>query len=169
MHYLKSLLLISVVFLCTGCPEKEITEQPLTEYKPILMDRDEMDRQLHVEEPQPIETVGKIYQKGNYLFISERFEGIHVINNDNPSNPEKMGFIRIPGSLDMAVKGSTLYADNATDLIAIDVSNPENIDVKKRISEVFPEFNPPDDGRIPEKYQKQNRPEGTVLVKWEKD
>lgn len=169
MRYMRSLFLIGVVFICTGCPEKEPTKEPLTEYKPVLMDREEMNRQLHIEEPQPIGTVGKIYQKGDFLFISERFDGIHVINNENPSNPEKIGFIRIPGSLDMAIKGSTLYADNATDLIAIDVSDPNNIEVKKRISDVFPEFAPPDDGRIPEKYQKENRPDGTVLVKWEKD
>lgn len=38
----------------------------------------------------------------------------------------------------MAVKGNTLYADNVTDLVAIDISSPEAVKVVKRIINVFP-------------------------------
>ena len=64
--------------------------------------------------------------------------GIHVINNANPSQPVNVAFIDIPGNMDMAVKGNILYADLYTDLVAIDITDPLNVKVKKVIEGVFP-------------------------------
>jgi hypothetical protein len=63
---------------------------------------------------------------------------IHVINNSNPSRPENVAFIDIPGNMDMAVKGNILYADLYTDLVALDITDPMNVKVKKVIEGVFP-------------------------------
>jgi hypothetical protein len=38
----------------------------------------------------------------------------------------------------MAVKGNTLYADLYTDLVAIDISNPASVSLKKVVENVFP-------------------------------
>ena len=66
----------------------------------------------------------------------------------------------------MAVKGQTLYADNAVDLVAIDLSDINNITVTKRIKNVFPELSTPD-GSYYWKYSSKNRPENTIIVGWD--
>ena len=85
-----------------------------------------------------MEATGKIYIRGNYIFLNEVDKGIHVINNSNPSRPENVAFIDIPGNMDMAVKGNILYADLYTDLVALDITDPMNVKVKKVIEGVFP-------------------------------
>ena len=48
-------------------------------------------------------------------------------------------FINIPGNVDIAVKGSTLYADLFTDLVVVDISDPLNATLKKVVPKIFPE------------------------------
>ena len=88
-----------------------------------------------------IENPGKIYCKAPYIFVNERYKGVHIINNTDPQNPVKEGFIVVPGCIDMAVKGAILYVDNAVDLVAFDLSSKQ---VSKRIQKVFPEPISPD-------------------------
>jgi hypothetical protein len=87
---------------------------------------------------QDIKTPGKIYIYGNYIFLNESNEGIHIIDNSNPSAPKNLAFINIPGNIDMAVKGRILYADSYSDLVAFDISNPQNVVAKKFVNNVFP-------------------------------
>jgi hypothetical protein len=87
--------------------------------------------------PQVMQQVGKIYYRHPFIFVNELQKGIHIINNRDPRNPQKIAFINIPGNVDMAVKGDILYADNYIDLIAIDISNPSATKITKRIENVF--------------------------------
>jgi hypothetical protein len=84
-----------------------------------------------------LQNPGKIYIKDNYLFINEIKKGIHVIDNSNPASPKFVSFINIPGNIDMAVTDNILYADNYTDIVTIDISNPSKIGVLDRIENVF--------------------------------
>ncbi len=173
MYCVVRFLSLGVLLFFLGCTENpHVQDSPSpereTEYVPVIKKRSDLNETIRLQPPRPIEDVGKIYHKGNYIFISQKGEGIHVINNENPSNPEKKGFIRIPGNLDMAIKGNVLYADNATDLLAIDLKNYQNVEVVKRIENVFPKNLPPDAQSIPERYQKKNRSDSTVIVKWVK-
>ena len=68
------------------------------------------------------------------------------IDNSNPKEPTLVGFINIPGNIDIAIKDDVLYADSAVDLIALNLANPLEISVSKRISNVFPIIPPPDGG-----------------------
>jgi hypothetical protein len=47
----------------------------------------------------------------------------------------------LPGNVDIAVKGTMLYADFYSDLVAIDISDPKNAKVKKIVKDIFPERN----------------------------
>ncbi len=85
-----------------------------------------------------VQNPGKIYILGKYIFLNEIDKGIHIIDNSNPSLPKNVAFIDIPGNVDMAVKGNTLYADLYTDLVTIDITNPLNVVVKKYNEGVFP-------------------------------
>lgn len=88
--------------------------------------------------PQKLEVPGKIYVYGDYLFINESLNGIHVVDNSNPSSPRFINFINVPGNADMAVNDNVLYADSYVDLLAFDISDPLRIRLIKRVEDVFP-------------------------------
>lgn len=106
-------------------------------YRPVYASFDEI-RQVQTLSPQALINPGKIYVKGNYLFVNDVNKGIHVINNQNPALPQPISFISIPGNVDIAVKDNIMYADNATDLVALDISNPLEVKMVKRIMNTFP-------------------------------
>lgn len=80
-----------------------------------------------------------MFIKGNYLFLSEKNKGIHIINNTNPASPVNESFIPIPGTEDVVVKGNTLLADCFIDLLSIDISDPSNAKLVHIAANVFPE------------------------------
>ena len=77
---------------------------------------------------------------GNYIFVNEYRSGVHVIDNTDPSAPEIVAFIEISGNVDMAVRGTTLYADSYVDLVAIDISDPFQATEVGRLTDVFPYY-----------------------------
>ena len=48
-------------------------------YRPIYASENEVN-QVTTEAPQPLKKPGKIYVRGNYLFINEQGKGIHLID-----------------------------------------------------------------------------------------
>ena len=86
----------------------------------------------------PLSGASKIYITGNRIYLSEKDKGVHVIDNSNPASPRNTAFINIPGNGDVVVRGNTLYADLYCDLAAVDISDPQNISVKKYITNAFP-------------------------------
>jgi LVIVD repeat len=42
--------------------------------------------------------------------------------------------------VDIAIRDNILYADSYTDLVVIDISNPENIKEIRRIRNIFPDI-----------------------------
>ena len=123
-------------------------------YQPVYKPVAEVLGNIKSNSPKQVDNPGKIYMLGQYIFLNEIDKGIHVIDNSNPSAPKNIAFIDIPGNLDIAVKGTTLYADFYRDFVAIDISNPENVILKKVIHNVFAHRNYPngfvatDDGKV---------------------
>jgi hypothetical protein len=107
-------------------------------YEPFYKTVAEVRANIKSNTPREVENPGKLYIRGNYIFLNEIDKGIHVINNSNPASPQRVAFIDIPGNVDLAVKGDILYADLYTDLVALDISNPMNVTVKKIVDGVFP-------------------------------
>ncbi len=161
---MKKIAIICTLLLVLGFTMHE-DQSAGYDYYPVLMDVEDLRGSIAFQSPRNLERPAKFYIKGDYLFVSEKYEGIHVFNNQNPSDPVNVGFIRIPGCLDMAVKASVLYADNAIDLVAIDLSDPEQPALARRLKDVFPEITPPG-GHIPYQFRKEQRPEGTVIIEW---
>jgi hypothetical protein len=162
---MKKLIIAAGIFILF-CSIEPVPSEPFP-YRPILMTRQMLEGSVEMLEPAKLIKPGKIYIKDNYLFINEKYRGVHIIDNTDPSNPVKTGFLRIPGCIDIAMKGSILYADNAVDLIAVDLSNPASISVTKRIKNIFPEHTPPGNTVIPWNYEPENRPANTIIVEWE--
>lgn len=107
-------------------------------YEPVYRTKAEVRDNIKSNSPKELVNTGKLYMYGNYIFLNEVDKGIHVINNSNPASPTNIAFIDIPGCVDLAVKGNTLYADLYTDLVTLDISNPSNVSVKKVIENIFP-------------------------------
>lgn len=104
--------------------------------RPIYADFEIWDEILSLP-PQPIENLGKIYYKAPYIFVNERFKGIHVLDNSDPNNPVPIVFIQVFGSEDIAVNGDILYVDNYTDLVAIDISDLHNVKEVSRVEDLY--------------------------------
>lgn len=157
------IVLITSILLCSYDPHYD----PESIYKPVLMTRPQLESSIKSDVSQEMKNPGKIYMKDQFIFIVEKYKGIHIIDNSDRLNPVKKGFIHIPGCIDIAMKGNTLYADNAVDLVSIDLLNFPEITVTSRIQETFSELSPPDQDYIPYNYTKGNRPENTIIVAWE--
>lgn len=162
-NYLILILIISLA-ACDPVDTEEPWEPQPTEYSPVLMKRSELEQSVKWQSARPLQNTGKIYIKDQYLFINERYRGIHVYDNSDPENPMQLGFIAIPGNIDIAMKGNVLYADSAVDLVALRVFD-DSVSTMDREREAFPEFQPPDGGT----YTIEERPENTVVVEWTKD
>lgn len=162
----KILNYLAMAVLLVSCTVEENTA-PTTEYKPILIDRAELEKSIKMTGVKEIKDAGKIYRNGDLLFINELYEGVHVIDNSDPTNPTKIGFIKILGNVDIAMQGNIIYADNAVDLVTLryDGSTISEVDRERN---VFPEPVAPDWGSIPTEFNEENRPANTVIVKWVK-
>lgn len=136
--FLTTLLGLSV--LLEGCTDRCETTSEYIYYEPVYATVDEIRQGISVLPAQPINEVGKIYFKDGLLFVNEPGEGIHIINNQNPSSPIPLKFLKIPGNYDLAIKGYTLYADSYVDLVAFDVSDISNIAEVNRLEGIFTNY-----------------------------
>ncbi|KAA3438216.1 LVIVD repeat-containing protein [Rufibacter hautae] len=132
------LLLVFLSSVLLGACTDECTSTiTYTAYEPVYMTKTELRSSVQVEPARTLQKPGKIYAYGDYLFINEQLAGIHIIDNSNPAAPQRISFLAIPGNVDMAVKGNTLYADNYIDLVVLDITNPKAVTLKKRVEDVF--------------------------------
>jgi hypothetical protein len=137
-----------------------------SEYYAVYMDRTNLEKSVfYIETGKDMKNLGKIYHKHPYLFVNEKYKGVHVIDNTDPANPVKKGFIVAPGCLDMAVKEDVIYLDNAVDLVSFDLSQMKET---KRIPNILPEPISPNGQYYEGQYYAYNRPEGLILVEWVK-
>ncbi|MEO6729738.1 MAG: hypothetical protein ABIN01_00880 [Ferruginibacter sp.] len=107
-------------------------------FEPIYKTAAEVRANIKSKPATDIKAPGKLFMLGNYIFLNEINKGVHIINNSNPAAPVNVGFVEIPGNIDIAVKGNTMYADLYTDLVAIDISDPLNVVKTKIVDNVFP-------------------------------
>ena len=130
-------LLLLPVLLFSSCLKDKCT-QTYTIFSPVYKTKQEVYAGIKSKPAQAIKNPGKITLFGSYIFLNEINKGIHVIDNSNPSAPKNLSFIEMPGNVDLAVKGSRLYADLYSDLITLDITNPQQVGLVKVSSNVFP-------------------------------
>jgi len=152
------ILLLGITFTLSSCIKDQcdrmVTYVQLT---PIYMTKDEIRAgSLTNEAPRELCNPGQIYYYNQHIFINERGEGVHVINNQDPENPTNVVFLNIPGNDDIAIKNGILYANNYMDLLSIDIRNFDNAALISRTEDVFqPEW--------------EDVSTGQVLVEWEQE
>src|SRR5688572_9720411 len=138
---------VCMILLMTSCFKDEVeTTSTYTVYEPVHISIQEVRNSFSVMPAKTLEKPGKIYIYGKYLLINENKKGIHIIDNSNPSAPNNIAFLNIPGNMDMAVKNNVLYADNYNDLISLDISNPASVKLISRSEESFKTYKKTQDG-----------------------
>ena len=144
LHSSKTWLYISLVattalaaFGTMSCTDKVVTTMQYTIMEPVYMSIDQLRASLDVEPPKSIENPGNIYLYKNYIFVNEPGKGIHVIDDSDPTNPNPISFIALPGNYNMAIRGDVLYADSYIDLVALDISDPKDVNEINRIESIF--------------------------------
>ena len=98
-----------------------------------------MESSVFAQPEQTIYNSGKIYIKGNYMYITEVNKGFHVYNYSNAENPVKTAFINVPGATDLAIRNNIIYINQAVDLVTINYDQTTNTIISThRNRNVFP-------------------------------
>ena len=133
-----SWLLPAIIVLCSGCLKDKVT-RTYQIMRPVYEDKAVVYNNIKSGPVQELSRPGKIFIRGNYLYVNEIDKGIHIFDNTDPTHPRAVSFIKIPGNLDMAVSGHYLYADMYTDLLTLDIGDPLNAKIVDSSANVFPE------------------------------
>jgi len=137
MKTVTKIFLVLTILWGASCSDTVRDTVTYTANVPVYLSKDEFKAATKVETTRPLTNPGKICLYGNYLFINEIGEGVHVIDNSNPALPRNVAFIEIIGNIDIAAKDGILYADNLVDLLLFDISNPQNPNLKTRVEDAF--------------------------------
>lgn len=165
-HLLKflGLLVFSVhnLLFFSGCNDTVKSTVTYTVNEPVYMPFSEFRAAKPVQPARKMVNPGKICLYGDFLFINEITEGIHVVDNSNPANPTIVAFIELTGNMDITVRDNLLYADSYIDLVGFDISQPTQSKVVSRAENVFPYVLPPIDNDYPVTYDLEKG----VIVDW---
>ncbi len=142
MRNIAFLTLGVTVMLLSSCLGEDVKQ--VQGLKPIYGSQSELSTLIKSTEAQSLTNPGKIYTKDHLLLINEALKGVHLYDNSDPSSPQNIGFISIPGNLDVAMKGNMLYADYQNGLLTIDISDINNPEVKDFNSD----YNSLDNGQL---------------------
>ncbi|WP_431125585.1 LVIVD repeat-containing protein [Flagellimonas flava] len=134
----KILLVLSLVAIsfvsCESNDDSDYAEYLVA--RPLVISKAELTT-IDIIAPTPINESGKVYTYQDYIFINDKYQGVHVIDNSNALQPRKIAFIKIPGNVDISVKDDFLYADSLTDLVVLDISDINNISQVNRLENVL--------------------------------
>ena len=130
-----AILLVAATFL-SGCRDR--VYKTYNANVPIYLSYEDWRAlDVELEESRDPNFPGKIYIYNDLLFVNDVFQGIHVYNYSDPANPVAIGFIGIPGNIDLAIRDGFMYADSYYDLLIIDISNIQNPHVVGRVEDAF--------------------------------
>ena len=124
----------------SGCNDVVIETDIFTHWvnEPVFMNTDAFRQSVQITtKARVINNYGKMCFYDGYLYISESEEGIHIIDNTDPSNPQNVGFIELLGNVDLAIRNNKLYADAYIDLVWFDITDPQNPELEGRLENVF--------------------------------
>jgi len=167
-HIFICLLTLPLLFSCEMGEQSTLVDtipSPGSEMIPVIVSRDDFEDAIEYQEPKDLENPGKIYVYMDQLLVVDKGKGFQIYDNSDPSNPVSTAFIRVPGCVDVGAKNGFIYADNQPDLVALTIGQ-NTVTVASRIREVFHEQYPPGFNHMPDKYNKDNRPAGTVIMGW---
>ena len=94
------------------------------------------------------------------MFVNDVNKGFHIYDYSNPKNPIRTNFINVPGATDLAIKGNTIYINQAVDLVTATFNPATKIfTVTNRNRNVFPQKQAPNGFQG---YTKENE----IIIDW---
>ncbi len=162
---MKKLFCIILCLCLSSCwyhPNDDDTTSPPYEppYEAVILKRSELNSSIVLQEKQATVEPAKIYVVEDYIFINDKRRGFHIFDNSDPVNPVKKSFLKVPGCTDIAIRNSTFYINQATDLVVLTFDlNDFSFEIVKRVENVFPKVASPD-GYI------EHANEDSVVVNW---
>lgn len=160
----KFLIAIFSLLLLTSCWRQR---EEVLGYAPIYGDATELNT-ITVNPPKEYENGGKIYVQGTILYQVETGKGIHFTDISTPATPKKLGFIKVAGCQEIAVKNDYIYTNNFQNLVILQHSIT-SVALIKRVPGSFQNFKNMSLGRPPERglFECPDPKKGTV-VGWQK-
>lgn len=133
---IRILLLAIILFSVAGCRHEQPPPKEVTGYAPVY-EAKIVTATVSFETARAIENAGKIYTKGYRLYQVENGKGIHVISIEDPALPDRIGFINVPGARELSILNNFLYTNNGNDLLVLDITHLNQIEVMSRIDNAF--------------------------------
>ena len=168
---MRTYTLLFLTILLTQCvvPEDEpsISFSENSAYAPVLITRNSANSLIKSQSPKSINTPGKFYIYNQFILLVDGHEGVHIFDNTDQTNPINIGFITISNISDVSIYKNVMYANQSTDLVAIDITNPLDVHFLNRIPSISSEF--PPDGLFPKTKYTNDRPKNTIVSKWIKE
>lgn len=125
-------------FGLTACLQDDCQEvRTFTEYVPKTINAEEFRGPIAAEGPRNLCRPGQIYYFRDLLYIQEKGEGLHVIDNSDPRSPAPIAFLPIEGVESLAIRNGILYANQYVDIVTFDVTDPTQPRFLKRTEDVF--------------------------------
>lgn len=152
----------SLFLLLHSC--EEYTYKTYYGNAPVYLSYDDLRSAVKISAGAELKNPGKIFIKGDYLFIVDELKGIHVFDNSNPAYPVRKAYIELPGAMDLSVSGNTLYADSYVDLVIFDIEDITNITEAGRMKDLLAYTLPPRVNSYPEAIVDTHR---GVVTGWE--
>jgi hypothetical protein len=138
MKRILSVIVLLALCIMQSCVKDQVMTRT-TVYRPVYKTKEEVRANIKSSSPIELSAPGKLFYKDGYVFLNELNKGVHIIDVRNPSAPNNIAFVHVPGAVDLAVRGNILYADMYTDLVAIDITDPRAVQLKKVVPGVFPD------------------------------
>ncbi len=95
------------------------------------------DLDIELREAAPVLRQGKIVYAHPYLLVNEKFKGIHIYDNTDPTDPQLIRFLNIPGNIDFSVNGNIIYANSFRDLVTLQLTGFESVNETHRIKDHY--------------------------------
>lgn len=168
MKKLNYLFFLLSILTLVGCSQRIEDTVTYTVNEPIFMSKEVFRAPVKVTtEAKPISKEGKMSFYEGFLYITEPEVGIHVIDDQDPSNPKNVGFIELLGNTDVAIRNGVLYADSYVDLVWFDISNPTSPKELGRAKDIFPNALPATENQYGCDWEKMNsQRETSIIVGW---
>jgi hypothetical protein len=134
---MKNLIYIILALIFIQCDNNlDIDMTPVSALAPIYTQIEIGD--LVSEEPREYGTLGQIEYYDNYILLTEKETGIHVIDNSNQDSLVNLVFLKLPGITDFIIKDDFLIASLANHLLTIEILDIENTSITSIIEQASP-------------------------------
>lgn len=131
-------LLLGFVLSFQSCIEDKCSElHTFYIFEPVYLTESELHSDFELQSPRDLKNPGKMYFYENMIFINEKYEGVHVYDNVDPSNPTNLGFISIPGNTDVVVKDDILYAGGVIDIFSLNIQNVQQPVLINTVEDIY--------------------------------